>query len=339
MSILRNLFLTLCMLGFTFAVTRISSVSAQVGVSCCATPHNDCTTLVQTNYNNCQNNCAQAYGTSGDAYTNCINSCKSQRDQDKITCDGSFSGCLSTGTSWCHDSVCPNTCGPGNDVVYVLYTDDCTQPYCTCTCHYSGCYGAPPACPNPSCYNGTWVCNSPVLVDVDGEGFHLTNVADGVFFDFFGTHTKERISWTDPSYHNAWLVLDRNENGIVDSAEEMFGNTSPQPASNEPNGYLALAEYDKLDNGGNGDGFIGPRDTIYSQLRLWIDINHDGISQPTELHRLPEYGIARLDLQYEDSRRTDQYGNAFRYRARVWDIDDRRQNRWTYDVFLQLSQQ
>jgi len=149
----------------------------------------------------------------------------------------------------------------------------------------------------------------------------------------------KKISWTDPAYNNAWLVLDRNGNAIIDDAEELFGNTSPQPPSDHPNGFEALAEYDKSGEGGNGDGFIGPRDAIYTQLRLWIDSNHDGFSQPGELDRLGEYGIARIDLQYEDSPRTDRYGNAFRYRARIWDIDGRRQNRWTYDVFLQLSPQ
>jgi hypothetical protein len=42
-------------------------------------------------------------------------------------------------------------------------------------------------------------------------------------FDFAGTGKPIKLSWTDPKYSNAWLVLDRNGNGKIDSALEMFG--------------------------------------------------------------------------------------------------------------------
>jgi hypothetical protein len=67
---------------------------------------------------------------------------------------------------------------------------------------------------------------------------------------------------------------------------------------------------------------------------LWIDRNHNGISEPNELYKLSELGIARLDLQYQQKDRTDPYGNIFRYRARVWNTAGERGNRWTWDVFL-----
>ena len=78
---------------------------------------------------------------------------------------------------------------------------------------------------------------------------------------------------------------------------------------------------------------------MFSHLLLWIDENHDGISQPNELHRLPDLGVFSLALKYKESSRVDQFGNLFHYRAGVNpDPEDgeSKDGRWTYDVFFTL---
>ena len=144
-------------------------------------------------------------------------------------------------------------------------------------------------------------------------------------------------------------MLDRNGDGKIESGKELFGNFTEQPKSAHPNGFLALSEFDKPENGGNGDEVIDEHDAVFSNLRLWIDENHDGVCQPGELHTLAEFSIYSLSLKYYAAWRTDASGNQFRYRALVnpgarRDFGDAREHedrgthevgRWAYDVFFQ----
>ncbi len=184
----------------------------------------------------------------------------------------------------------------------------------TCTCDYE------------------WL--DPLVIPLDGHPVRLTSVAGGVRFDINGDGVLDRVAWTAAGARAGFLVLDRNGNGAIDTLGELFGQTvsghrRPEGAANS---FADLAAFDLPENGGNGDGLISAADAVFAQLRLWVDRNHDGASQPGELLTLAEAGVASIELGAQPVARRDRFGNYFKYRAVVHLANGRRTTAW--DVFL-----
>lgn len=121
---------------------------------------------------------------------------------------------------------------------------------------------------------------TPIIVDVLGNGYRLTDAAGGVDFDLDADGQAESLSWTAPNSDDSFLALDRNGNGRIDNGAELFGSHTAQPAAWTPNGFAALAVFDE-----NHDGLINSAGPVFARLLLWRDENHDGASQPRELYR------------------------------------------------------
>ncbi len=201
------------------------------------------------------------------------------------------------------------TYGPNTDVTLDLPSQECIGEFCCGPGVLSECQQA-----QGDFIQSTCECNfgTPIIIDVDGHGFHLTSFEDGVLFDLKSSGVRRQMSWTAAGSENAFLALDRNGNGVIDGGRELFGNYTSAPGGPSLNGFLALAAFDS-----NGDGIIDARDPVYWSLLLWTDRNHDGLSDPSELKRLADSGIASISVRYEVSQRRDRFGNTFRFRAPV----------------------
>ncbi|MCW2292450.1 Ca2+-binding RTX toxin-like protein [Pseudomonas sp. BIGb0408] len=153
----------------------------------------------------------------------------------------------------------------------------------------------PPAPPEPP--------RDPLSIDIDRNGSISTLHKDhGVHFDLDNSGFAESTSWVAPS--DGLLVLDRNDNGKIDGGAELFGTeTKLTDGSFAFNGFEALADLDE-----NKDGMLSAADEVFSELRVWIDGNSDGISTEAELHTLTSLGIESISTQYQVAPKLDANG-------------------------------
>ena len=234
------------------------------------------------------------------------------------------------------DEGCEGDPGDGSNGAACVYDSDCNSENCdqyTCTCDGN---------------------TDSIMIDLTGAGYLLTSLAHGVGFDILANGKPEPLAWTSAGSDVGFLALDKNGNGKIDNGSELFtGLTSPvtaersrRPLASESpapaalsmkaaaagsgarkraktaaaerkGGFAALAIYDEPSKGGNGDGQIDSQDAVYSKLLVWVDTNHDGISQPGELFTLAELGITSISLNIEPAKWTDAFGNIFTARTVV----------------------
>ena len=180
---------------------------------------------------------------------------------------------------------------------------------------------------------------SPIIVDTSGDGYHLTGLKDGVVFDLDGDGSPERVSWTAEGAENAFLAIDRNRNGRIDSGAELIGSYTPVIDTGEsqgtaPNGFEVLRFLEAVGSTTLSDDQIDRKDQVFRQLLLWTDRNHNGFSEPDELTTLKAAGIRSVELNYKTSDRRDRWGNEFRQVAKLHWADGSSSR--VYDIWLKI---
>ncbi|UQZ88093.1 hypothetical protein C4J81_02250 [Deltaproteobacteria bacterium Smac51] len=132
----------------------------------------------------------------------------------------------------------------------------------------------------------------PLALDLDGDGLETVGISsqNPVMFDHDATGVRQATGWVGKD--DGLLVMDRNGDGIINDGRELFGeNTLKNDGSGDTclDAFEALAQEDT-----NGDGVVDSNDANWGDLRVWRDLNQDGISQECELFTLDELGITSI---------------------------------------------
>jgi hypothetical protein len=185
-----------------------------------------------------------------------------------------------------------------------------------------------------------WTPGSPVIVDMARDGYHLTSVEEGVLFDLNGDGIPDRVAWTQADSDDAFLAIDRNNNGRIDDGSELFGNHTPvygdRADVTAANGFEVLKFAEGPTWGASyAEGRINSRDAIFSRLLLWRDRNHNGISEPEELTRVADSEVEWIGTDYSTKKRVDRFGNEFRQKAQIGFNDGAVEP--IYDIWLAWS--
>lgn len=124
----------------------------------------------------------------------------------------------------------------------------------------------------------------PLILDMDGNGFDLTNADDGAYFDIDADGVMDKVAVTKGN--DAMLALDINGNGVIDNGKELFGDQN-----GAADGFSELAKYDD-----NKDGVIDSQDKIFDSLKLLRFIKNANGGYDQKLTSLKSSAITAIDL-------------------------------------------
>lgn len=158
-----------------------------------------------------------------------------------------------------------------------------------------------------------WRRVDPLTLDLDNDGIETiaSSSTNPILFDHDGDGIKTGTGWI--ASDDGFLALDRNSNGAIDNGTELFGDATPVTATfpsgstytyKAADGFVALKAEDT-----NHDGKVDSADANWNQLRVWRDLNQDGLSQAGELFTLNALGISSFNVDKTANSQTLANGN------------------------------
>ena len=127
----------------------------------------------------------------------------------------------------------------------------------------------------------------PIAIDLNGDGFHFTNVDDSnVFYDVNGDGWRRKIAWNNPA--DGFIAYDKNADGKIDRFDEISFVPYKPDSQTDLEGLRAFDT--------NGDGVFSAADAKWSSFGVWRDANSNGITDPGEFKSLDAMGINGIAL-------------------------------------------
>lgn len=126
---------------------------------------------------------------------------------------------------------------------------------------------------------------SPIALDLNGDGVHVSTLEEGVQFDVMGTGVTQAVRWIDE--HDGFLVFDKNQDGVITGIQELA--LSPESEF--------WTDLNKIDS--NGNGSVDSSDEIFKDLAIWVDSNTNGVADQGELKSMGDFGIQSFNLNLD----------------------------------------
>jgi Ca2+-binding RTX toxin-like protein len=126
-----------------------------------------------------------------------------------------------------------------------------------------------------------------IILDLDGDGIEMRGrTKSAAQFDFDGDGIADDTGWVGKG--DGLLVLDRNGDGLITGASEVSFLSDDATATSSFDALTALDD--------NADRRLDAADRRFSQLRVWVDSNRNGISDAGELRSLADLSITSIGL-------------------------------------------
>jgi hypothetical protein len=137
----------------------------------------------------------------------------------------------------------------------------------------------------------------PIVIDLDEDGIEIAISAE-VLFDVDNDGFLEATSWA--AADDGFLVIDLNADGTRGFGDGKIDQTDELVLSNWGNqGDTDLQALGRAFDD-NSDDVIDASDAVWSELRVWQDLNQNGITDEGELHTLSDLEFTSISVVYDD---------------------------------------